>query len=128
MSSGDTFPNAVIGALVTIVSSPIVGPVAPVIGGALSGYLEGRDGEAGLKVGLLSGLLAIIPLLVVVVLIGNLFFFVFAAGPPGSSFFGGFGLVALISAFVGMFAYVVVLSGAGGWAGAYLKRETDLGT
>jgi len=122
----DTWVNAVIGALIGVVLTPAI-PLAPVLGGAVAGYLESDGGSAGLRVGALSGILAVVPLLFLFVLLGNLLFVVIASvagAPPGLAELGGIVLVV-----AGLFAvvYTVGLSALGGWLGGYVRRETDIG-
>jgi len=51
MTEGDTLENAIVGAVVTALTASFV-PFAPVAGGAVAGYLQGRDREEGLRVGI----------------------------------------------------------------------------
>jgi hypothetical protein len=127
MAEGDTFVNAVLGAVATLVLTPLV-PFAPVLGGLVAGYLEGRDRDAGLRVGAVSGAVALIPLVLVGFFAANVFlFFVDVSMGPGWVM-GGFGILAL--AFVVVFAavYTVGLSALGGWLGNYVKYDTDIGS
>lgn len=123
MAEGDTLPNALIGALVTIFTTPIV-PFAPVLGGAVAGYLQGDDTGDGVTVGALAGLIALVPLLVILFLLGNLFLVVLAVTGEGMvGLLGGIGLVAVVFVLVSLLIWVVTLSALGGWAGSYLKAE-----
>jgi hypothetical protein len=122
----DTWVNAVIGALVNVVLTPAI-PLAPVLGGAAAGYLEADGRAAGLRVGALSGVLAVIPLLLLFFVLGNLLFVVAGAvvgAPPGLAELGG--LVLVVG---GLFAliYTVGLAALGGWLGVYVRQETGLG-
>jgi hypothetical protein len=107
--------NALIGGIVTV-STALIAPLSPVLGGAVAGYLEGGDTDAGLKVGALAGLVALVPLLLVLPLV---LFFVPVFGPRGAL---GVLLVAVI-AFVFVAAYTIGFSAVGGALGAYLERE-----
>lgn len=125
MGEGDTFPNALIGAVITVVTVSLL-PFSPIFGGAVSGYLQGGDGQDGLKVGALSGLLALIPVLVVLALVGNILLILFAgtsAGSPGLA--GGLGFLFLSMLVAIGVLYIVLLSAVGGWVGQYLKTELD---
>ncbi|WP_323676830.1 DUF5518 domain-containing protein [Halorubellus sp. PRR65] len=131
------FVNALLGAVVMVVFSWI--PFAPVVGGALSGYLEAeaRDGtrsvsRRGVRVGALAGLLAAIPALLVIALVGS----VFTVGWVGLVASGGGGprvalglpvlawvLVAVVVAVAVL--YHVAFSALGGWLGAELATRDD---
>ncbi|MFB6218774.1 MAG: DUF5518 domain-containing protein, partial [Halobacteriaceae archaeon] len=107
--------NALVGAVVTVVTSPAL-PFAAIVGGALAGYLQGTDIREGVRVGALSGLLAAVPAFVLVWAVVGFFLL------------GGvhlFNVASLVGA--GVFAVVVTyLVGAGalgGGLGAYVRRE-----
>jgi hypothetical protein len=124
--------NALLGAVVMTVFSWI--PFAPVVGGALSGYLEADEVRAtgsasgrGIRVGGLAGVLATIPAVLVLAFVGSIvtagwFGMSTSAGMgPGVSlglplFALGFATIVLIVALV----YHVALSALGGWLGAEL--------
>jgi hypothetical protein len=113
----DFFVHALIGGVVSVVLSFV--PFSPVLGGAVAGYLHERD---GLRVGSVSGLLAAVPLALVVVL-GVGFFGLFAIGPGGGvGVPGGFVLLLLLGVFVAA-VYTVALSAVGGVLGVYLVDE-----
>lgn len=121
MAQGDTFINAVIGAVVSVVLSPL--QFSPIIGGAVAGYLEGSETDAGVKVGALSGLLTAIPIILLLGFFGG---FLLAALPfldgPGHLFAAA--PLLLIGLFVLLaFAFTIGLSAVGGYLGAYLRRE-----
>lgn len=131
MAEGDTLLNAVIGAAVTIVTTAFV-PAAPLLGGALSGYLQAGTRGDGLRVGLYAGLLALLPLVLIIVFFGGLFLSILgAAGVPfhgfsGHAAFGSLGLLFFVLGIVSTLFYVVALSIVGGWVGSYLRTETDI--
>jgi len=106
--------NAVFGAAITAVATPFV-PFAPLLGGALSGYLDAGSTESGAKIGAISGAIALVPLLIVVPLLLFVLFLdpVFAAG------------VLLVVGFVAVFlvAYTIGLGALGGILGVYIKEE-----
>jgi len=105
-----TWPNAIVGAVVTIVTAAI--PLSPIVGGAVAGYLEGGDGSARARVGALAGLLSMLPVVV-------LFLFVvggFITIQPTL----GTGAVAvimagLVIAFVAVILYTIGLGALGGY-------------
>lgn len=102
-----TFTNALLGALVSVIFSFI--PLSPVVGGAVSGYLQEKDGA---RVGGYAGVLAAIPLVLVV--LGLLSLFMFAS----DGIFVLLGLVALL-----VVAYSVALSMLGGYLGVYFATR-----
>lgn len=109
--------NGIIGGVVGVVLFFI--PFSTVLGGGVAGYLDGGDLVAGAKVGAIAGLVALLPFLLVVGVIG-------VVGPL--AMIGHSGVPAalwLVLFFVLMLAtvYVVGLSIVGGMIGAYLKRE-----
>jgi heme/copper-type cytochrome/quinol oxidase subunit 4 len=133
------FVNALLGAVVMTVFSWI--PFAPVVGGALSGYLdagdrrgEGAASRRGIRIGALAGLLATVPAVLVLAFVGS----IVTVGWFGMSMGGGMGpRVALglplfawaLVTFVLVLAlvYHVALSALGGWLGAELERRVEHG-
>lgn len=110
MNERSTFVNALIGAVVTVVTSFV--PFSPVLGGAVAGYLER---ERGLRVGAISGALASLPLALFVLVMA-----VFVpVGMGGALRMLAFMLVVVLFAAL----YVVGLSAVGGWVGVYLATE-----
>ena len=107
--------NALIGGVVTAATALFV-PLSPALGGAVAGYLEGGGTDAGLKVGALSGLVALVPLLLLVPVV---LLFVPVVGPRGAA---GLLVVAAFAALL-VAAYTVGLGAVGGVLGAYLERE-----
>ena len=118
----DTITNTVTGAVVTVVSALFL-PGAPLIGGAVSGYLKESGTTDGVRVGALSGLVALIPLAAVVVGFGGLAFAAVGAG-AGPPVAGGVGIAALGLALLSGLVYLVVFGAIGGWIGAYVATET----
>ena len=107
----NTWLNALLGAAVTVFLSFI--PFSPVLGGGVAGYLEGGDMTSGGKVGVLSGVFAAVPLVLIVV--------AFA----GFVFIGGIGRAIVVLAFLALVLvgfYTVVLSALGGILGVYVKE------
>lgn len=125
MNEGDTLLNAAIGAVATIFLSGFV-PMSPLFGGAIAGYLEGGEQRDGLVVGAISGVFALIPMLVVMFVIANVFFVAAVSIPEPGALIGG-GLAYLFVLLVVIFGaiYSVGLSAAGGYLGHYVKYETD---
>lgn len=109
-SGSPTWVNALIGAVVTVVFSFTI--VSPVLGGAVAGYL---DRTGGAKVGAIAGVLAILPLFLLLVPVFGLVGFV---GLPGALVFVFVPIVVLVIAM-----YTVALSALGGFLGEYLYRE-----
>lgn len=110
----NTLLNGVIGGLVGLLLSFI--PFSTVLGGAVAGYLEGGDTAAGAKVGLIAGVVTLVPFLLLFVVFLGL---VPVMGPEASFAIGLFGLFALLFGAV----YVVGFSVVGGIVGVYLKEE-----
>jgi hypothetical protein len=104
--------NAIIGGVVAIVLSFV--PLSTLLGGAVSGYLEGGTPEDGLKVGAIAGLLMFVPF----ALLG--FFGLALLGVIGApAAFSVIGLFVLTVSAV----YTVGLSALGGYLGVYIKQE-----
>ena len=59
MNTGRTFVNASLGAIVTIVAGlvPVVSFVAPLLGGAIAGFLQREGPRGGVAVGAATGLM-----------------------------------------------------------------------
>lgn len=109
-----TLLNAVIGTGVSLLFLSFVGPFAPVLGGAVSGYLEGGDLRDGAIVGGVGGLLTAIPILLLAGLVVLLGVFV----PEGVPF----GVLAVVIAGF-LTALLVGLGVVGGIAGVYVKQD-----
>lgn len=114
-AESNTFLNAIIGAVAGIVLSFI--PLSTVLGGAVAGYLEGGDTDAGLRVGALTGIIMLFPF----ALFGLLFVMFFLGGGTGGAPIA-FGLFAVIILLFGA-VYTVGLSTVGGYLGVYLKHK-----
>ncbi|MFW6448077.1 MAG: DUF5518 domain-containing protein [Halobacteriota archaeon] len=109
--------NALVGAAVTVVLAPVV-PFSALVGGGVTGYLSPED---GLAVGALSGLIAIVPLLLVFGLVGTIGLGVGLFAP----FVAGLTLLVLLIGLVFLLGTVVVLSAVGGLLGAYVRTELE---
>jgi hypothetical protein len=116
----DSTMNALIGGIVTVVLS-FTG-FSPLIGGAVAGYLNQRD---GVRVGALSGLVAMVPVILLVAFAGTFFAAVlpFSGMGPGMMTGGFIGLVFGAFLFAFLVAFVVGLSALGGYIGEYLYTE-----
>ena len=113
--SSNTYINAIIGALVSVVTGFFVPFFSPVIGGGVAAYLEGADTEDGAKVGALSGVFAAIPL----VLVGFFVIAVLLGAPSSPAALGVFGFLIIVFGLV----LTVGLSALGGVLGIYAKDE-----
>jgi len=138
MREGDTIQNALIGGAVAIVTAVVLGPVSSVLGGGVAGYLQRGTTTDGAVVGAASGLVALVPLLLLFGLFAAIgiapaigLFGGFPAGPmgPPEGFAAGSLLVGVLFLFVAAIVAVSVvgLGAIGGVAGAYVATETDLG-
>ena len=128
MAEGDTLVNAALGAVASIVLTPLV-PFAPVAGGTLAGYLQGGDRNDGLRVGALAGVIMLLPLVLVMFVFGNVVFFLFAGGGmpgPAPGLAGGFTIVAIVLALLFGLVYVVAFAALGGYLGNFVKYETEV--
>jgi hypothetical protein len=110
-----TLMNALIGAVVTVITAPLL-PFAAIFGGVVAGYLQRRSLGDGAKVGAISGGLAAIPAFFVAWLVVG--FFLLGADP----FFALTSVLALV-VFVAVGGYLVLAGALGGALGAYLRRE-----
>lgn len=116
--------DAIVGAVVTVVLSFV--PLAPVLGGAIAGYLR-RD--RGYRVGALAGLLAAVPLVAVVAVL----LFVYGFYVPTTPARGGLAallgyLLALQVVGLVVATGTVVLGAAGGMLGVeYLDHRERQG-
>lgn len=105
--------NAILGALITIVGSFV--PFSPVLGGAVSGHLQGGSESGAVRTGLLAGLFAAVPVAVTFGVI------------TWSLVDSATGLTPIVLAILGIslvlsLAYMVGLSGLGGFLGARIDR------
>lgn len=116
MAQGDTLLNALIGAIVSVVLAFL--PFSTVLGGGVAGYLQGESRDDGLRVGAYSGLIAAIPILLVAMVIGTVFFFGAFVEPRAAI---GFVFVFFVLAVT--LVYSIGLSALGGYLGAYVSNE-----
>ncbi|MFB6095709.1 MAG: DUF5518 domain-containing protein, partial [Halodesulfurarchaeum sp.] len=92
--------------------------------GIAAGYLQKESRGAGLRVGAIAGAITMVPLFFVTLFGGTFFLSVLGFAPRA---FFGFGLL-LVFAAVFFLLYTVALSTVGGYLGAYIALETDIGT
>lgn len=114
-----TGTNAVIGAVASIVLGFV--PFSPVLGGAVSGYLEHGGRGANLKVGGFSGVLAALPVVLVLVFVfGGLI--IGTVGANGSSALALFGVV-LVVALLFSVLFTAALGALGGFIGGRIATD-----
>ena len=120
MGNGQTWINALIGAAITLGLS-FTG-FSPLLGEGVAGYLQQESPKRGARVGAVSGAIATVPLLFVVV-VG---FGLFAAVPAaGGGLPGGVELMVVLFFMLPMFLlWFVGSSAAGGYLGAYVRAES----
>jgi len=125
MTEGDTLTNALVGAVATVILTPFI-PLAPLAGGAVSGYLQDGRSDDGLRVGAISGAIALVPVILFSFLVITIMGSILAGfGGPGAAL-GGFGTFLIVVVVLFAAIYVVGLSLLGGWIGNYLKVEADV--
>lgn len=113
---GNTFLNAVVGAVVTVVLSFL--PLAPTLGSGVAGYLHGGGLRDGAKVGGVAGLFAMVPIFVTL-LFAVPVFVIAPFGVPNMPV-SALGFAIGLFWFVGL--YTVGLGILGGVIGAYLAQ------
>lgn len=111
----NTVANTLIGAVVTVVTAPLL-PFAAIVGGGVAGYLQRGDLREGARVGALSGAVASIPAFLLV-------WFVVGVLLLGADLFFALSTVFALGLFVAVVGYLVGAGALGGAIGAYLRRE-----
>lgn len=119
MAEGDTLWNAAIGAVVTVALS-FTG-FSPLLGGGIAGYLQEEPPNRGAKVGAISGLIASVPVLLILVA----GFVLFVGMPSRMGLPGAAELVVVLLIFVLLFAWNIALSTVGGYLGAYIRSDAQ---
>ncbi|WP_114576831.1 DUF5518 domain-containing protein [Saliphagus sp. LR7] len=115
-----TIVNAVVGAVAAVVLAFL--PFSTVLGGAVSGFLEGEDGRAGTLVGALAGLITLLPFAGLGLLgLAVLSAWLGVLGVPAGGIAAMIVVVGLVTA--AAVVYTVGFSAAGGYLGAVLARE-----
>jgi hypothetical protein len=116
MIDGYELRNAVIGAVVTVVLS-FTG-FSALLGGGIAGYLQGESPKRGARVGAISGAIAVLPIVLVLVL-----GFVLYLGQPAALGIGGGSnlVIVLFVMFPLLFGWIIGLSAVGGYLGGYLR-------
>ena len=111
---GNTFMNAVVGAVVTVVLSFL--PFSPTVGGFVSGYLQRGGVREGAKAGGLSGLFSMVPFYLALLVAVPLFVIAPFGVPnlPFNNLLYALGLFWLVA------VYTVGLGLLGGIIGTYL--------
>lgn len=126
MATENTLLNALIGAVISVVLSFTV--FSPILGGGVAGYLQRGTRMDGAGVGALSGAIAVIPLVLLLFFVfGTFLFSIPVTGAPAGAAPGGFFILFSLFLFGFGLAWVVALSTLGGYLGAYLATETDIG-
>jgi hypothetical protein len=123
MGQGDTLLNAVIGAVVSVVLAFL--PFSTVLGGGVAGYLQRTTRSDGLRVGAISGLITMLPLVLFGTVFGGAFFMPLFGISPRALF--GVGFVLLVTVVL-LLVYTVALAAIGGYIGVYIATETDIGS
>jgi membrane glycosyltransferase len=111
--------TAAIGAVVTIALS-FTG-FSALLGGGVAGYLQREPPKRGARVGAISGGIAVLPVLLVL-----LFGVVLLLGQPSALGIPGGAELAfvLLVLFPLLFGWIIGLSAVGGFLGAYVRSET----
>lgn len=126
MATEDTLLNALIGAVISVVLSFTV--FSPILGGGVAGYLQRGTRMDGARVGALSGAIAVIPLVLLLFFVfGTFLFSIPMTGAHTGAAPGGFFILFSLFVFGFGLAWVLALSTLGGYLGAYLATETDIG-
>lgn len=115
----NTLLNAVTGSLVTIIV--VFLPLSSILGGAVAGYLQGESQADGAMAGGLSGLIATVPLFLLLLFVVPLF--VFAPFGVVTLPIGPLAFAALL--LVGLLVYTPATSTLGGIVGAYLSESNS---
>lgn len=112
--------NALLGAIVTVVLSFV--PFSPVLGGGVAGFLQGTDRRAGLRVGAVSGAVASVPILLVILAIAFFIPLGVAVGDVGVGL-PVLAILFLLTVLVLTLVYGAGLGALGGYVGAAVAER-----
>jgi len=118
-SAGSYLSSAVLGAIATTVLSFI--PLSPVVGGGLAGYLEGDETGRSISVGGVSGLMAMIPGIAILLFVTVGLYNGLATVDEGD--FGILVATAMLLVVLVVAAYGSGLGALGGFAGGRLSER-----
>lgn len=120
--AGQTWTNAVIGAVVTTIAYfvPVLNAIAPIFGGFVAGYLQKRGAGGGMKVGGLKGVVMTVPAIGLGVIAGSVL-----AGMPvvGELLAGSVAIVVVV-----VVLHSVVIGLVGGLFGGLLAGNEAAGS
>jgi hypothetical protein len=116
----DTTAIAIAGGVVSLVTSFV--PLSPILGGIVSGYLRGGSERDGVRIGAYAGLMAALPLTVVMLIALGGFAVVASEVGLAASISVFVGAAILFSALVGV-VYMAGLSALGGYIGVSLFED-----
>lgn len=120
-SGSGILTSAVVGAVVSIVASFV--PFSPILGGGVAAYFQNGDSNESIRVGALSGIIAAVPLVVIVTIVfGFLSIVPLVEGHPSGSVF--FGVLLVFVAGMAL-VYTVALSALGGFVGHELLDRQE---
>jgi hypothetical protein len=118
-SAGSFLSNAVVGAVTTTVLFFI--PFSPLVGGGVTGYLEGQRSNRAVSAAGLAGFLAMAPLVILLVCVGvGLYTGLAGVGDAG---YGLVTAVAMLFATLFVAAYGAGVSALGGFVGTRFLRD-----
>lgn len=127
MEEGNTFANALIGAAIGTVSSGVLGPLAPVVGGGVAGYLEGGDRRDGLRVGAYAGAMMLALSILIIGVIGTVLVVLVGGfvGIQEALAASGIGIAVVVLAVLIGLVTTVGFAAIGGYLGNYVKTDVD---
>lgn len=118
----NTLLNGLVGGVVAVVLSFL--PFSTVLGGAVAGYLEGGDTDAGVKVGAIAGLVSFLPIGLFVAVIGLFVPVVTVVDGTAAGIGAGIAVwLGLLAVLVLVAIYTLGFSILGGVIGVYLKEN-----
>jgi hypothetical protein len=91
------------------------------LGGGVAGYLQNEPPRGGARTGAISGGIAVLPVVLVLVL----GFVLYLGAPSGIGLPGGIELaIILFVMFPLLFGWIIALSAVGGYLGGYVRSES----